>query len=59
MTLRSWLKQFEGYDDSFLEKEILIECPNGLLVTPKIVRKMKNINSLVTIENIEALVVVP
>jgi hypothetical protein len=42
MTMRNWLKQFEGYADVWLDKEILIECPNGLLVTPVIKRKQKD-----------------
>ena len=36
MTLRDFVNYVKSYPDSILDKEILIECRNGLLVEPKL-----------------------
>lgn len=36
MTLRNWLQQFSTFDAERLDLPILIECHNGLMVTPEI-----------------------
>jgi len=58
MTLRNWIRQFDGYCDEMLDKEILIECQNALLVKPEIRLKRKEQYGTNTLDNIEALVIV-
>ena len=36
MKVRDFLKQFDGYSEDMLDKEIEIECPNSILVPPSI-----------------------
>ena len=59
MTLRTWLAVYSGLKDSILDKEVLIECPNGLLVTPEIKYKKKDLYQPNTDENVEAVVITP
>ena len=59
MTLRQFLKQYEGYKDTLLDKELLIECPNGLLVSPVIKYRKQDIYGPNTTDNIVELVICP
>lgn len=57
MTLRNFLKQYSGFREGLLDKEIQIECPNGLLVEPVIKFNKKDPFGPNTDDNIESLVI--
>ncbi len=59
MTLRQFIKQYGSYKNELLDKEVVVECPNGLLVEPtiKLNRKDHYASQFNHPDNIENLVI--
>lgn len=60
MKVREFLKQFGNYSEAMLDKDIVIEAPNGLLFEPKIKQKRKTEYPVnFKLENLECYVITP
>ncbi len=59
MKLRTFLRQFEKYSEEMLDKDIQVECPNGVLVEPVVKRNLKDKTDRLnhSTSNVESLVI--
>lgn len=42
MTIRNLIDQLERIEEKYREVDVVVECPNGLLVAPSIKNKLKD-----------------